>query len=131
MRRGILVTGAVLCLGASSAFAGLDLTWNACNTGPGHASEIVFSCQDLNNAAYLFGCFQRPVQMPHFYALDVAGICAPTHRRLGVVEPLPLGRALGRGSSSRLTHPTDRCCLRALGVPIGMHFTLPKGTHLI
>ncbi len=106
MRLGVLATAALLCLGASRAFAGLDLTWNACNTGPGRASEIVFSCQDSQSGAVVFGCFQLPVQMPHFHGLDVVldvEVEAPSlppfwHLELGGCNEYSLGLSCERPS---------------------------------
>ena len=44
---------------APPAFAGLDLTWNACNTSGGD-STTVFDCANPDSTAILIGCFQVP-----------------------------------------------------------------------
>src|SRR5215510_7723179 len=53
-------------LSVSSATAGLDLSWNACNVTPGHASNVDFDCSNSSSRALLYGCFQLPVEMPRF-----------------------------------------------------------------
>src|SRR5262249_36522650 len=68
MKRVALVTIAVLCLNVSAASAGLDLTWNTCNTSPGAASDITLPCSDPAGVADLYGCFQVPRSLPDVVA---------------------------------------------------------------
>jgi hypothetical protein len=71
MRRLALATIACVLVNSSSAHAGLDLTWNACNTGTGRAADVTFPCADRTAVERLFGCFQVPEAMPQFFVLDV------------------------------------------------------------
>jgi hypothetical protein len=62
MRRPLLISFALaasLLVSARSACAGLDLTWNACNLGPGAASDLTPGCASATPAR-LFGSFQMP-----------------------------------------------------------------------
>ena len=54
-----LVVAAALFAQAHPAHAGLDLTWSACNLGPGAASNLTLDCVG-GEPARLFGSFQVP-----------------------------------------------------------------------
>ena len=51
------------------ASAGLDLTWNACNTSVSGADNVALSCSTPATAR-LFGNFQSPQAIPQFLAMD-------------------------------------------------------------
>ena len=71
MKKTLLLCTALLALTAPAAFAGLDLTWDACNQGPLHQSAKTFDCAG-GAPALLYGCFQSPVALPTFFGMDIS-----------------------------------------------------------
>jgi hypothetical protein len=67
----LLPTITVLLLQATVASAGLDLTWNACNTSGGDSTKV-FACKDPESVATLVGCFQPSQSVPDFVALGIS-----------------------------------------------------------
>src|SRR5205823_5993835 len=61
---------AIAMLASSSSFAGLDLTWNACNIAPGARGDITFNCANPDTLYRLVGSFQLPSDLPNFVAMD-------------------------------------------------------------
>ena len=66
----------LLACGTAIAFvpkvwAGLDLSWNACNLAPGSTSGLNFACADPDSSQHLFGSFQLPADMSGFLAMDL------------------------------------------------------------
>ena len=59
-----------LLLAASSASAGIDLTWNGCSPGAG-VKTLDFTCSDPGFQAYLVGSFNLPADMDSFSSLEV------------------------------------------------------------
>ena len=66
MNKILGILGPLLCLLPATAQAGLDLTWNACNSSLGHDSDVVFDCADRAAGYNLFGCFQSPTRVDRF-----------------------------------------------------------------
>jgi hypothetical protein len=53
------------------ASAGLDLTWNACNTSASGADNVTFDCSGTSGSfGRLFANFQTPTGVPSFLAMD-------------------------------------------------------------
>jgi len=66
----------LLACGTAIAFvpkvwAGLDLSWNACNLAPGSTSGLNFACADPDSSQHLFGSFQLPADLGRFIAMDL------------------------------------------------------------
>jgi len=66
----------LLACGAAIVFvppvwAGLDLSWNACNLAPGATTRLDFACADPDSSQHLFGSFQLPADMSGFLAMDL------------------------------------------------------------
>lgn len=69
MKKILLISAASLAF-AVPAFAGLDITWDGCATGPGlHPSDKALACAegDVNE---LYGVFQSPATLTNFTAID-------------------------------------------------------------
>jgi len=74
MKKTLLLCCALLALAAPAAFAGLDLTAVACNTGPGHSSTFNLDCTAASAGVpqTLFACFQLPATEDSVVAVDSA-----------------------------------------------------------
>lgn len=71
MRNALVLCAALsICSFPAASWAGLDLTWNACNTDGGDSTRT-FDCSNAESYATLIGCFQPPDTLPGFVALAI------------------------------------------------------------
>ncbi|TMQ49259.1 MAG: hypothetical protein E6K73_10230, partial [Candidatus Eisenbacteria bacterium] len=68
----LLLCFAFLALAAPAAFAGLDLTAVACNTGTGHLITLNYDCTARGIPQTLFGCFQLGAAQDSVVAVESA-----------------------------------------------------------
>jgi hypothetical protein len=105
------------------ASAGLDLTWNACNTSASGADNVVLNCA-TPTAAQLFANFQSPQAITQFVAMDIVVDLRTGGGTLPPFWHFESGGCNATGLSLSVSKPTTQCPSATNATPWG-----PLGTE--